>query len=91
VDLVGKVDGIMTQGTRVGCNQDDFATSVGQLKFFMDTMISMTKHFVENIVQCISVVGGVDIANNEVAKGRHLEDVTRSIDKANGNADMGLK
>jgi hypothetical protein len=54
-------------------------------------MISMTKHLVEKIVQCILVVGCVDIAKNEVAKGRHLEDVTKSINKTNGSADMGLK
>ncbi len=61
------------------------------LQSSLETMNSMTKHLVEKIVQCISVVGGVDIAKNEVAKGRHLEDVAKSIDKTNGNADMGLK
>jgi hypothetical protein len=38
-----------------------------------------------------SIVGGVDTTRNEVAKGKHLEDATRSIDKTNGSVDMGLR
>jgi hypothetical protein len=51
----------------------------------------MIKHLAKNDAICISIVGGVDIAKNEVAKGRHLENATRYIDKINGSADIGLK
>jgi hypothetical protein len=51
----------------VGYKQDDFVTSIGQLKSSLDTMISTTKHLAEKIVQCILVVGGVDTTRNEVA------------------------
>ncbi len=37
------------------------------------------------------IVGGVDTTRNEVAKGKHLEDVIGSIDKTNGSVDTGLK
>ncbi len=37
------------------------------------------------------VVGGVDIAKNEVVEGRHLEFFIGSIDRTNDNVDMGLK
>jgi hypothetical protein len=40
---------------------------------------------------CISVVGGIDTTKNEMAKGKHLEDATRFINKTNGKVDMGLK
>ncbi len=45
----------------------------------------------KNYAICILVVGGVDIAKNEVANGKHLPNATRFIDKTNGSADMGLK
>ncbi len=67
MDLARKVDGIMTWGVGVDCKQDDYVASIGQLWSSLDAMISMTKHLTEKIVQCILVVGGIDIARNEVA------------------------
>jgi hypothetical protein len=53
VDLAKKVNGIMTWGARVDRNQDDFGASIGQLQSSLDTMISMTKHLAEKIMQFV--------------------------------------